>query len=231
MPGRFPPRAACDGLSPLPKSYSGRSVTPDMGQRRRVRDAYDEIAADYDAHRDENGSGVLPELLDRLDADARVLDAGCGAGRVGLDGLDADHRTVGLDFSGEQLRLAAAADRGDALVAGDMTGLPFAADSFDAVTSFYAVIHVPGDDHATVLSEFARVCRPGGWLLFNTGDQEWAGANDDWLETGTRMEWSYPDPAVTEALLADAGFEVVSRWAPDDELGGDFPTFLARRAE
>ena len=200
-----------------------------MDQRRRVRDAYDDIAADYDAQRGENGAAVLRELLDRLDPDSSVLDAGCGAGRVGLAGLDADHRTVGLDFSGEQLRLAAAADRGDALVAGDMTALPVAADAFDAVTSFYAVIHVPTGDHATVLSEFARVCRPDGWLLFNTGDQEWEGANDDWLATDTRMEWSYPDPGETEVLLADAGFEVTSRWDPDDELGGDFPVFLARR--
>ena len=221
----------CDAFTPLPKSYSGAPVTPGMNQRRRVRDAYDDIAADYDHQRGEDGADVLRELLARLDSNSRVLDAGCGGGRVGLDGLDADHRTVGLDFSREQLRLAAEAGRGDALAAGDMTALPFVDDAFDAVTSFYAVIHVPTGDHGTVLSEFARVVRPGGWLLFNTGDHEWEGANDDWLETGTRMEWSYPDPAETETLLADAGFEVVSRWTPDDELGGDFPMFLARRGE
>ncbi|MFC5970322.1 class I SAM-dependent methyltransferase [Halomarina salina] len=202
-----------------------------MGQRRRVRDAYDDIAADYDDQRGEDGAGVLRVLLDRLGPDSRVLDAGCGGGRVGLDGLDPHHRTVGLDFSGEQLRVAAEAGRGDALVAGDMTGLPFADDAFDAVASLFAVIHLPTDDHGTALSEFARVLRPGGWLLFNTGDHEWEGANDDWLETGTRMEWSYPDPEETRRLLADAGFEVESFWDPDDERGGDFPMFLARRAE
>lgn len=198
-----------------------------MGQRRRVRDAYDDIAADYDADRGEDGSTVVDDLRARLDADSRVLDAGCGGGRVALERLAVDHRAVGLDFSREQLRLAVAAGRGDDHVAGDMTSLPFVDDAFDAVTSLFAVIHVPTDAHASVFAEFARVCRPGGWVLFNTGDHEWEGANDDWLETGTRMEWSYPDPEVTRDLLADAGLAVESFWSPDDDHGGPFPMFLA----
>ncbi|MWG33271.1 class I SAM-dependent methyltransferase [Halomarina oriensis] len=199
-----------------------------MGQRRRVRDAYDDIAADYDADRGTAGADVLRTLLDRLDPDSRVLDAGCGGGRVALEGLAERHRAVGLDFSREQLRLAAEAGRGDEHVAGDMTHLPFADDSFDALTSLFAVIHVPTEEHATVFSEFARVVRPDGWMLFNTGDQAWTGANDDWLETGTRMEWSYPAPAVTRELVTDAGFVVESVWSPEDEHGGPFPMLLAR---
>ena len=199
-----------------------------MGQRRRVRDAYDDIAADYDAERGEDGEAAVGALLDRLDDDACVLDAGCGGGRVALERLAADRRAVGLDFSREQLRLARGAGRGDDHVAGDMTDLPFADDAFDAVTSLFAVIHVPTDAHASVFAEFARVCRPGGWVLFNTGDHEWVGANDDWLETGTRMEWSYPDPEVTRDLLAAAGLELETFWAPEDEDGGPFPMFLAR---
>jgi ubiquinone/menaquinone biosynthesis C-methylase UbiE len=202
-----------------------------MGQRRRVRDAYDDIAADYDDQRTEGDGGVLDGLDDRLEENSRVLDAGCGGGRVGLAGLDADHRTVGLDFSREQLRIADEADRGDDLVTGDMTDLPFDDDAFDAVTSFYAIIHVPVEAHSTVLAEFARVCRPGGWLLFTAGGDGWSGANDDWLESGTRMEWSYPDTETTTATLTEVGFEVRTVHTVDDELGGSFPLLLARRTE
>ena len=200
-----------------------------MDQRRRIRDAYDEIAADYDDQRTALTKGLLDGLSDRLAPDSRVLDAGCGPGRGGLEGLDAHHRTVGLDFSREQLRLAVDAGRGDRVIAGDMTRLPFVDSAFDAVTSFYAVIHVPTGEHSAVLGEFARVCRAGGWLLFTAGDEAWSGANDDWLGTGVGMEWSFPDRETTITVLTEVGFDVVSVRDVNDELGGSFPLILAQR--
>ena len=106
-------------------------------------------------------------------AGARVLDIGCGPGditarlgrAVGPGGL-----AVGLDLSRPMLAIAAreAADN-VAHVRADATKLPFADAAFDAVHSAYAIQLVP--DPAGMISEMARVLRPGGRLsLLTPGD-------------------------------------------------------------
>lgn len=196
-------------------------------QRRRVREGYDGLAAEYAATRDDKDESVLAELDGRLPPDARVLDAGCGDGRVVARGVDAE--LVGLDFSREQLRLARE-HVSNPLVQGDMTSLPFSDGSFDAVAALYSVIHVPIGEHSAVYEEFARVLREGGWLLVTVGDDAWVGANDDWLDSGVRMEWSFPTIEESVEALSQAGFEEADRWTVDDSLGGEFPFVLARRA-
>ncbi|MFC6736922.1 class I SAM-dependent methyltransferase, partial [Halolamina salina] len=159
----------------------------------------------------------------------RVLDLGCGAGKGPLGFLPAE-RAVGLDISTAQLGLAR--ERVDAgLVAGDMTALPFAADSFDAATAFYSVIHLPVEDHGDCYAEVARVLEPGGEFLFSIGD-DWAGENDDWLDAGERMAWSFPPMAETERLLAEAGFTITDRYGVHSEMDGvDWPFLRCRLAE
>jgi SAM-dependent methyltransferase len=55
-------------------------------------------------------------------------------------------------------------------VAGDATALPFADESFDVVTMFDLLEHVPDD--GAVAREALRVLRPGGWVLVSTPDRE-----------------------------------------------------------
>lgn len=187
---------------------------------RAVMDGYDVLAEDYDADRDP--SADLPHVA-ALAADlpdgARVLDAGCGAGRAVLETLG-DYETLGLDLSASQLALAGERAPGAALVRGDLARLPLAADSVDAVTSLHAVIHVPRERHGATFAEFARVCRPGGRLLVTTGVGEWEGANDDWLGGGAEMRWSFHGRERSLDLLREAGFRVEDDAVVGDELGG-----------
>jgi SAM-dependent methyltransferase len=197
-------------------------------QRATVRAGYDAMADEYDADRtsDPADNEGLIDLRESLPAEPRLLDLGCGAGEGPLQFLPAE-RAVGLDFSGEQLRLAR--DRVDAaLVSGDMTALPFADGGFDAVTAFYSVIHLPIADHGDCYTEVARVLKPGGEFLFSIGD-DWAGENDDWLDSGERMAWSFPPLQETERRLADAGLEVVERYGVRSEMDdGDWPFLRCR---
>ena len=101
----------------------------------------------------------------------RVLDLACGSGVMGRVLAEAvPHRpteVVGLDLSEAELRRAAAAGYGGGggylrLVRGDGLRLPFAGQTFDAVTCSMAMMVF--DRYAPALAECARVLKPGGVL-------------------------------------------------------------------
>ncbi len=138
-----------------------------------VRRGYDELAETYAAERSEadRERAALEAFFGSLPASPTVLDAGCGRGtpvlrRRSEDGAAA---AIGVDFSREQLELAAANAPTASLVRGDLTDLPVRDGTFDAVTALHSLIHVPLDEHLTVLEEFARVLQPGGRVLVSEG--------------------------------------------------------------
>lgn len=56
-------------------------------------------------------------------------------------------------------------------VTGDATDLPFGNASFDAITMFDLLEHVP--DHEAAVDEALRVLRPGGVLLVSSPNENW----------------------------------------------------------
>ncbi|MFC4990230.1 class I SAM-dependent methyltransferase [Saliphagus infecundisoli] len=184
-----------------------------------VRRAYDEIAEEYADQRSADGPGtvVLEEFLESSDPD-RLLDAGCGQGSPVLARLTDSADAVGLDVSRGQLGLAAERVPDAALVQGGMADLPFDDGAFDAIVAYWSLIHVPMADHPTVLSEFARVLRPGGRLLVCEGTDEWEGENPDWLDTGVGMAWAIAGREATEDQLRSAGFVVETSWGVPETL-------------
>jgi SAM-dependent methyltransferase len=102
-------------------------------------------------------------LLARLTgAGARVLDCGCGYGRLAgpieKAGFDA---VVGVDPSLEMARRARRAGLAVAVV--DGTRLPFPDRAFDAALLISVLTCVPRDeDQRAIVGELERVLRPGG---------------------------------------------------------------------
>jgi SAM-dependent methyltransferase len=105
---------------------------------------------------------VLHAELDRLPLppDARILDAGCGSGRM-LDELRPRGRVTGVDANANAV--TATRRRGHVAWQCNIEGMPFADASFDLVTCLDVVEHTP-DDRRT-LRELRRVTRPGGTLV------------------------------------------------------------------
>jgi demethylmenaquinone methyltransferase / 2-methoxy-6-polyprenyl-1,4-benzoquinol methylase len=95
---------------------------------------------------------------------ARVLDVATGTGMVAAELLARGRCTViGLDQSPHMLAAAHARFAGEdrvQLVEGRAERLPFADDSFDALTFTYLLRYV--EDPAATMRELARVVKPGG---------------------------------------------------------------------
>ncbi|MDO5512333.1 demethylmenaquinone methyltransferase [Corynebacterium sp.] len=99
------------------------------------------------------------ERLD-LTPGEKVLDLAAGTAVSTVELAKSGAWCVACDFS--QGMLAAGRDRDVPKVCGDGMQLPFADDTFDAVTISYGLRNI--HDHEAGLREMARVTRPGGRL-------------------------------------------------------------------
>jgi len=191
-----------------------------MVDRDAVRDGYNALAERYAAQRSLDGGeqAILDQFCRPLPLSARVLDAGCGQGEPVLQRLAAEWTAIGIDISQNQIALASEAVPAATLAQAEMSLLPFAAETFDAITAFHSLIHVPLVDHQQVIDEFARLLRPGGRLLVSEGLEEWRGSNPDWLDTGVEMQWEIAGIEQTRKQLRQAGFQVVDQSTAGDEL-------------
>jgi SAM-dependent methyltransferase len=122
-------------------------------------------------HRDHHEAREVVALIaERMgEVDAPVLDLACGAGRHQRTLCERGWWTVGLDLSPSLLRAARGEDRGAPLVRADMRELPFADDSFALVVNLFTSFGYFRDDaqHLRVLTDVARVVRPGGWFVLD----------------------------------------------------------------
>jgi demethylmenaquinone methyltransferase/2-methoxy-6-polyprenyl-1,4-benzoquinol methylase len=91
----------------------------------------------------------------------RVLDLAAGTAVSTVELAKSEAWCVACDFSVGMLK--AGSHRALPKVAGDATKLPFADESFDAVTISFGLRNVV--DHVEGLREMARVTRPGGRLV------------------------------------------------------------------
>lgn len=196
-----------------------------MVDRDEIRRSYDELAGTYADHRSENPPAVtfVDDLLAELPTEPRILDAGCGQGEPILAAFADRVGSTGLDFSREQLRRARQTVPGAGLVQGDLTTLPIADDTFDAILSFWSLIHLPETDASDTIAEFARILRPGGHLIVNEGVDEWTGTNPDWLDSGVEMQWHLSGEAAMREHLQHAGFSITDSWYGFDPLEEDAP--------
>jgi SAM-dependent methyltransferase len=117
----------------------------------------------------ESFAGVAnPFSLGRLEAGARVLDLGSGAGTdslVAAQMVGAEGSVTGIDMTPEMLAKAraAAAEMGATnveFVEAEAERLPFADESFDVVISNGVIDLIPDKD--AVFAELHRVLAPGG---------------------------------------------------------------------
>ena len=101
----------------------------------------------------------------------RVLDVACGTGhflRMLGAALPSEAKFYGIDLSPHYIARAREVlpkDLDVSLVCDNAERLPFLDQSFDCVTSVFLLHEIPADVRTRVMSEMARVLRPGGLFV------------------------------------------------------------------
>lgn len=134
----------------------------DEHRAEKVRELFTTIARRYDLLNDLMSAGLhrrWKQRLVELAGEPRdVLDVCCGTGDIAMRFRA---RVVGVDFTEEMLRVAAARGHPEiSWIRADALRLPFTDNSFDAVSVGYGLRNLA--DIELGLREILRVLRPGG---------------------------------------------------------------------
>lgn len=138
-----------------------------------------------------------------MDAPARILDVGAGAGVASLRLAKAnpDAAVVGIDYALMQVRAAKRLKKKERVPnctfqQGNAMALPFAEAAFDMVVSINSIKHWP--DPTLGLSEIRRVLRPRGRAFISEADRDaspeallaFSEKYRAWYIWGALMRWS-----------------------------------------
>lgn len=145
---------------------------------------------------------LLAEARAAHGAPLEILDDGCGTGH-NLAMLQRYGRATGIDLTWTGLSVAH--HRGERRLArATAARLPFAAETFDLVTSFDVLYALPDETERHAVAEMFRVLRPGGRLVVNVAALEALRGNHSVLSGEVRR---YSRGALGKKLEA-AGFRI-----------------------
>jgi len=186
-----------------------------MTESDLVKVAYDAAADQYarlfpDARFEaEDDIRIIDSFVTSLgkDSERRVLDAGCGTGRMiaYLRSIDPTLAVTAVDISPAMVAFAREANPQATVLEGDLNSLPFDDQQFDGLFSWYSIIHTPPSELFHLAQEFHRVLRPGGIALL--GFQAGRGARSLRHAYGTNITLRayLHQPGDVEADLARSG--------------------------
>lgn len=196
---------------------------PDSDHINSTREVYDFSAAHYADSVGTTVSSAFERPIDRailnsfsedqLPLDhARVLDIGCGVGRVTSYLHRLGLEVQGVDLSPAMVAIARSAHPELAFSVAEMTNLPAADSSLTAAVLWYSIIHTPPGLLPEVWSELARVVAPSGWALlgFQTGDNDEVRRENAYGSSST-MTWYRHNSDDVVRGVEQAGFVLHTR--------------------
>lgn len=182
---------------------------PTLNYKHLVAEGYDACAEAYEQARRETLQPEIKWLKKQLPNQAAVLDIGCGSGLPVTRQLAKRFIVTGVDISAEQIRRARQHVRHATFFHCDIMALDFPLASFDAVVALYAIFHLPRGEHGRLFRNIQRWLKPGGYLLATLSHEaQEAYTEDDFF--GAKMYWSNYGMREYAAMLADAGFKILS---------------------
>ena len=107
--------------------------------------------------------------------DKKVLNIGCWTGNYETMFKNEDCRVIGLDLDFKALKIAKEANPHCLFLASDALDLPFKQNSFDVVTLFTVLEHIPKGTEERLFRQINRVLKRDGLFIITTPHYELMG--------------------------------------------------------
>lgn len=164
-----------DGIADLRVLVGDHSVKAAKKKEIAVRDSeaheiYDRIVGEYRTRLEAHY--ILKQLGDILHG-KRVLDLGCGTGRITQALVQRGAEVIGVDYSivslNEAMRKVGGDGKGLDLLAADIAALPFNSDHFDIVVSSQVLEHlINAKQRELMFRSIRKVLKRGGISVITT---------------------------------------------------------------
>ncbi|MFB6291889.1 MAG: class I SAM-dependent methyltransferase [Candidatus Nanohaloarchaea archaeon] len=186
-----------------------------MGMREEVRKGYEEgdYPGEYRGDREVRGEEreLFEQMFREMPENSPVLDLGCGNG-LPFDRflVDEGFEVTGVDIAEKHVSEARENVPEAEFLQGDFFDQDFGPGSFDAVVSFYAIFHIPREEHGDLFEKMHHWLKDSGLILVTVGGGEGfeeMRAERDFI--GSEMVWSSPSQRESIELIEEAGFEIL----------------------
>lgn len=158
---------------------------------------------------------MAKKLFRSYAAGKKVLDVGCGGGFFLKEVRQIAASALGVDLSGEALRIAAQTNPKELLLQASAEHLPYDDKMFDCVFCLGSLEHF--SDISKALTEMKRVVRKDGWIFLMVPNLFWYKDILSVLKTGDigprnqRYEF-FAVPSRWKQIISEVGLNVEKQW-------------------
>ena len=186
--------------------------------REEVKEGYEKADYEGDYREDrqlqDKEKQLFQEVFSRMPEEGKVLDLGCGYG-LPFDRYIVDHgyNVTGVDIAEKHVKGARERVPEAKFIQGDFFDQDFEINSFDAIVSFYAIFHIPREEHAEFFEKMNNWVKEDGVILVTMGPGE--KDNHKGEIGGEEMVWSSYSQEKNVELIEEAGFKVLETYIED----------------
>ncbi|MBR9677555.1 class I SAM-dependent methyltransferase [Candidatus Woesearchaeota archaeon] len=149
----------------------------------------------------------MKKFTELISKNAKVLDLGSGIGLPYDKHLVKEGYSItGIDISQKHVDTAKENVPQAKYIKGDFSTLKFN-EKFNAIISFYAIFHIPREEHKALFEKINSLLTNKGVILITMGADDMKLAVDDFV--GSKMAWSSYSIEENKRLVEKAGFKIL----------------------
>lgn len=185
--------------------------------REEVKQGYED--ADYEGeYREgrelqEKEKQLLNQVFESISG-TKILDLGCGFGLpFDRDIVEKGFDVKGVDIAEKHVKQARDNVPEAEFIQGDFFDQDFDENSFDAIVSFYAIFHIPREEHRELFEKMHEWLKEDGVILVTMGPDEMDQHKGE--IGGEEMIWSSYSQEENVELVEETGFNVLETYVED----------------